>query len=137
MSLQKGRDLLLKIADNQTEPAFVTVAGLRARSISFNAKSVDVTDSESAGWRELMGQTGLRSMAVTGQGIFRDAASDALLREAFFTQELKNWQIVIPDFGIFSGPFLISSLDFSGNHDAEAQFGLSISSAGVIDFAAL
>jgi TP901-1 family phage major tail protein len=46
MPAQKGKDLLIKIED---EGAFVAVAGLRAREIAFNAESVDLTHSESAG----------------------------------------------------------------------------------------
>ena len=41
MAAQKGKDLLIKIADGA---GFVAVAGLKARTISLNAKSVDVTD---------------------------------------------------------------------------------------------
>ena len=53
MTAQKGKDLLLKI-DSDGAGTFQTVAGLRARRISFNAESVDVTDANSAGrWREL------------------------------------------------------------------------------------
>lgn len=83
MSAQRGKDILLKIEG--AGGAFTTVAGLRARTISLNAKTVDATDSDSAGrWRELLAGAGVKSAAVSGQGIFRDAASDALIREAFF-----------------------------------------------------
>jgi TP901-1 family phage major tail protein len=47
MSAQRGKDILLKIEG--AGGAFTTVAGLRARTISLNAKTVDATDSDSAG----------------------------------------------------------------------------------------
>ena len=47
MPAQKGKDLLVKLANGSG--AFVAVAGLRAPQIAFNAESVDVTHSESAG----------------------------------------------------------------------------------------
>lgn len=76
MAAQKGRDLLLKV-DSDGLGAFETVAGLRARTLAFNAESVDVTDSESAGqWRELLTGGGIRSARVSGSGIFKDTASD-------------------------------------------------------------
>lgn len=54
MTAQKGKDLLLKV-DTDGAGSFATVAGLRARTLAFNAASVDVTDQESAGrWRELL-----------------------------------------------------------------------------------
>ena len=85
MGAQRGKDILLKIGDGGSPEAFTAVAGLRARTISLNAKTVDATDSDSAGrWRELLAGAGVRSASVSGAGIFRDAASDALVREAFF-----------------------------------------------------
>eukprot|EP01036_Dinobryon_divergens_P041693 gene41693-55294_t len=67
MSAQKGKDLLLKAAD--AGGVFVTVAGLRARQIAFNAETVDVTHSESAGrWRELLAGAGMRRAAISGAG---------------------------------------------------------------------
>jgi TP901-1 family phage major tail protein len=135
MALQKGRDMLLKIADGE---AFVTVAGLRARTISLNARTVDVTDSESAGgWRELLSGAGVKALSVSGSGVFRDAASDALMREAFFAQSQRTWQLIVPDFGRFEGPFLIASLDYAGDHDGEATFAMTLASAGEISFVAL
>ena len=38
MSAQKGKDLLIKIADGA---AFTTVAGLRTRRLAFNTETVD------------------------------------------------------------------------------------------------
>ncbi|MDC7677250.1 phage major tail protein, TP901-1 family [Asticcacaulis machinosus] len=135
MALQKGRDMLLKIEDGA---AFVTVAGLRARTISLNARTVDVTDSESAGgWRELLSGAGVKALSVSGSGVFRDAASDALMREAFFAQAQKVWQLIVPDFGRFEGPFLIAALDYAGDHDGEATFAMTLASAGEISFVAL
>ncbi|MDC7683676.1 phage major tail protein, TP901-1 family [Asticcacaulis sp. BYS171W] len=135
MALQKGRDMLLKIHDGT---AYVTVAGLRARTVSLNAKTVDVTDSQSPnGWRELMAGAGVKALSVSGSGVFKDAASDAIMREAFFAQTARNWQIIVPDFGQFSGAFLIASLDYAGDHDAEATFALTLASAGEVVFDAL
>ncbi|HQF31768.1 MAG TPA: phage major tail protein, TP901-1 family, partial [Hyphomicrobiales bacterium] len=80
MVAQKGRDLLLKI-DADGSGGFVTVAGLRARRLAFNAETVDVTDAESAGrWRELLAGAGVRRASLSGAGIFKDAASDTLIR---------------------------------------------------------
>jgi len=135
MAAQRGKDILLKIEG--TPGAFTTVAGLRARTISLNAKTVDATDADSTGrWRELLGGAGVRSAAVSGQGIFRDAASDALIREAFFDQAARTWRLVVPDFGILEGPFLVSALEYAGDHEGEATFAISLASAGALTFGA-
>ncbi len=135
MAAQRGKDILLKI--ESAPGVFVTVAGLRARTLSLNARTVDATDADSAGrWRELLGGAGVKSAAVAGQGIFRDAASDALIREAFFDQALKTWRLIVPDFGTLEGPFLVAALEYAGDHEGEATFAISLASAGVVGFSA-
>ena len=136
MSAQRGKDLLLKAAD--AGGAFVTVAGLRARQIAFNAEAVDVTHAESAGrWRELLAGAGVRRASISGAGIFKDEASDALVRQIFFDGVIRNWQIVVPEFGTIAGPFQLSSLEYRGDHDGEVTFDLSLDSAGPLTFTLL
>jgi TP901-1 family phage major tail protein len=136
MSAQKGKDLLLKV-DADGSGTFVTVAGLRSRSIAFGAELVDVTHSESAGrWRELLAGAGARSARVSGAGIFKDAASDEIVRGYVFEGTIRSWQIVIPDFGTIEGPFQIAAFELSGRHDAEVAFELTLESAGLLTFAA-
>ncbi len=134
MAVQKGKDLLLK-CDTDGMGAFVTVAGLRARRIAFNAGAVDVTDAESAGrWRELLAGAATRSASVSGSGIFRDGASDAAVRGLFFDGAIRTWQIVIPDFGTVEGAFQISGLDYAGEHNGELTYEIALESAGELTF---
>jgi len=137
MSAQKGKDLLIKIGNGATPEVFTTVAGLRATTLAFNAQNVDVTNSDSADmWRELLAGAGVKSATISGSGVFKDAASDAALRTAFFNQALCNWQIVIPDFGTVSGPFKLASLQYEGPYDGELKLSLSLASAGALTFTA-
>lgn len=137
MTAQKGKDLLVKL-DAAGEGSFTTVAGLRTRALAFNARAVDVTHAESAGrWRELLEGAGVRSAGITGRGIFKDAASDAAVRQIFFDGAIRNWQVVIPDFGTVQGPFQITALEFSGEHDGEVSFDLALESAGEIAFSTI
>lgn len=137
MAAQKGKDLLLKV-DADGTGSFTTVAGLRSRSISFNTEPVDITHSESTGrWRELLGGAGAKSARIVGAGIFKDAASDEIVRSYVFDGTIRNWQIVIPDFGTIAGPFQIAGFDLSGRHDGEVAFEMTLESAGALTFAAL
>jgi|SRR6056297_1976615 len=136
MSVQNGKDLLVKI-DLTGDGSFETVAGLRATRVSFNAQSVDVTSLESAGgWRELLGGAGVKSAAISGSGIFRDAASDARARQLFFDGEVPAFQVVIPDFGTVEGPFQITAIEYAGSHDGEATYEIALASAGQLIFTA-
>lgn len=135
MAAQKGKDLIVKLAD--ANGAFVTVAGLRARQIALNSDVVDVTHAESAGrWRELLAGAGVRRAALSGSGVFRDAASDALVRAVFFEGAIRAWQAIVPDFGVLSGPFQIVALEYRGEHAGEVTFEIALESAGEIAFAA-
>lgn len=137
MAVQNGKDLLIKV-DLTGDGNFESVAGLRATRISFNAESVDVTSLESAGgWRELLSGAGVKSAAISGSGIFRDANSDERARQIFFDGETPDFQVVIPDFGIVEGPFQVTSIEYSGTHDGEATYELSLASAGRLIFTAI
>jgi TP901-1 family phage major tail protein len=137
MPAQKGKDLLLKL-DQTGAGTYVTVAGLRASTLAFNAETVDITHQESAGrWRELLGGAGVKSASLRGNGIFKDAASDALIRQYVFDGVIRNWQAIIPDFGVVQGPFQIASYEFAGRHDGEVTFDLALASAGELTFTVL
>ena len=137
MAAQKGKDLLLKL-DADGAGSFATVAGLRSRTFAVNTETVDITHSESAGrWRELLEGAGARNARVSGAGIFKDAATDALIRSYAFNGTIRAWQIVVPDFGTIQGPFQIASFELSGRHDGEIAFEISLDSAGELAFTAM
>jgi TP901-1 family phage major tail protein len=137
MAVQNGKDLLLKI-DLTGDGQFETVAGLRATRLSFNAETVDVTSLESAGgWRELLAGAGVKSAAISGSGVFRDASTDERARQIFFAGEVPAFQVVIPAFGVVEGPFQITAIEYAGSHNGEATYELSLASAGALAFTAL
>lgn len=135
MTAQKGKDLLLKISDGGS---FVTVAGLRSKRLAFNSETVDVTDADSAGrWRELLAGAGVQRASLSGAGIFKDAQSDELIRTGFFAGTIAVWQLAIPNFGVVEGPFQITALEYTGNHDGEVTFDVALESAGALSFAVI
>ncbi|RYG30520.1 MAG: phage major tail protein, TP901-1 family [Burkholderiales bacterium] len=135
MAGQRGRDVLIKIGDGGSPETFVSVAGIRARTISLSAGLVDATTAESPlAWRELAAGAGAKRAEVAGSGVFKDAASDARMRVAYFNGEAPRFRLVIPNFGVMEGSFVISELSYSGEHDSEAGFALRLVSAGVVTF---
>lgn len=136
MGAQKGKDLLLKV-DETGSGSFVTVVGLRSKRISFGAEAVDVTDAESAGqWRELLDGAGVRRANLAGSGIFKDASSDVAVRTIFFNGSVRDWQVIVPDFGTVEGPFQVTALEYGGNHDGEIVYEIAMESAGQLTFTA-
>ena len=137
MAAQNGKDLLGKV-DMNGDGLFETIAGLRATRVSFNAESVDVTSLESqGGWRELLSGAGVKSAAISGSGVFKDAGTDERARQLFFDGETPDFQVIIPDFGIVEGAFQVTSIEYSGSYNGEATYEMSMASAGALTFTAL
>lgn len=134
MSVQKGKDLLVKV-DLDGAGVFQTLAGLRATRLTFNADTIDVTSLDSeGGWRELLTGGGVKSAAVSGSGVFRDDASDARARQLFFDGEMPVFQVIIPDLGVVEGTFQLTSLEYAGTLNGEATYEVSLASAGALTF---
>ena len=87
-------------------------------------------------WRELLDGAGIQRASVSASGIFKDAASDELVRAAFFAGAVTDCQLVIPDFGTIEGGFQITALDYAGNHDGEVTFDIALESGSALTFGA-
>ena len=79
----------------------------------------------------------MRSASISGSGVFRDEATDARARQAFFDGEVPRFQVVIPGFGTVEGPFQITGLEYAGSYNGEATYELSLASAGALSFLAV
>lgn len=136
MAAQPGSDVLIRV-DSDGSGTFVSVGGLRSKSISFNAETVDASCSDSANkWRELLEGAGFKSATITGSGIFKDTAGEEDVRGYFFTQTHPDFQFVIPDFGTVEGAFQVTGLDYAGEHNGEATYSMTFESAGELTFTA-
>jgi TP901-1 family phage major tail protein len=135
MAGQRGRDVLISIGDGGTPEAFFAVAGIRAKTISLTAGLVEATTAQSPNaWREVISGAGVKRAEIAGNGVFKDSISDALMRAAYFAGVGSNFQMTIPDFGILTGPFVITELSYGGAHDDEATFSIRLASAGQVVF---
>jgi TP901-1 family phage major tail protein len=137
MTAQRGKDMLVKIGDGGSPETFTSVAGLRTRTFSLNAREVDATHSESGGWRELLAGAGVKQASVAGSGVFLNDAAALSLRAAFFAGAARTFKLIVPGLGTMTGPFIIANLDYAGDHDGEATFSVALASAGALAFEAL
>jgi TP901-1 family phage major tail protein len=137
MTVQRGRDLLVKIK-NPNGGQFMSVAGVRSHDISLNARPVDATHADSSGrWRELLGQSGVRSARISGTGLMVSSETDRLLRTIFFNGDLAQYQIFIPDLCLMTGPFALTQMQYSGAYDGELSWRLELVSGGALNVSAL
>ena len=77
---------------------------------------------------------GVKRASLSGRGLFKDAATDELMRQTFFDGAVKNYQVVIPAFGAVTGPFQITNLEFAGEHNGEVTYDVAMESAGEVTF---
>nr|BDD46562.1 phage major tail protein, TP901-1 family [Paracoccaceae bacterium] len=139
MAKQLGRTLLLKIGDGAGSEAFTAIAGLNSKSITINNSAIDVTTPDAttpSGALFAQSLNGLKSVSVSGDGIFLDesAQEGRLNTIAMQADPVANFQLVVPDFGTYSGEFRVTSLEFGGETEGAATFSLSLESNGTVTY---
>jgi TP901-1 family phage major tail protein len=119
-------------ADVATE-SFHTLGGLRSKSLSFNSEAIDITNHGSQEWKELLDGKGLRSMSVSGSGIFDSNAALARMQSQALANAITRYQLIDADTGnAFRGAFKITSIEYAGEHNGEKTWSLSIESSGEV-----
>lgn len=140
MAKQKGRALLVKIGDGEASETFSNLCGLNSKSLTINNSSIDVTtpdcDSpDGALWTETL--SGVKSLAVSGDGFFEDSTAEARLNTiAMADDNVANFQIIVPSFGTYAGALRVASLEFGGETEGGVTYSLSLESTGAITFTA-
>lgn len=131
MAAQKGREILIKRHDGST---YVTIGGMRAKSISINgAQPADVSDSDST-WTELLAGAGLKSVSISGSGVFKDGTAENGVLTDVLADTARNYQFIVPGLGTFQGSFICNGLQYQGDHVSEVQQSMNWVSSGEVTF---
>tara|TARA_R100000278_G_scaffold122897_1_gene110394 strand:+ start:2097 stop:2522 length:426 start_codon:yes stop_codon:yes gene_type:complete len=140
MAKQLGRSLLLKIGDGGGSEVFSTLAGINSKTLTINNSAIDVTTpdaSSPAGALFASSLNGLKSFAVSGDGVFLDETAEARMNTvAMAADPVANFQVIVPDFGTYAGEFRITSLEFGGETEGGVTFSVSLESNGTVTFTA-
>lgn len=134
MAAQKGRLILVKISNGASPAIFSTVGGIRSRTITVNNEIVDITTSDEAPYRQLLADTGLRSVSISGSGVFKDDAPINEIEDLAFNGGTDEFQIVFGNGDILQGLFQVASFEYSGEHTAEQTFSITLESAAIFTF---
>ncbi|URW75452.1 phage major tail protein, TP901-1 family [Sphingomonas donggukensis] len=132
MAAEKGSAFLLKVGDGASPPAFATVAGLRTTQLSINGEMVAITHKGSGGWRELLGGAGVRSVSVSGAGVFTGSAAEARLKASALSGALDDYRLSFEGGETMTGRFLVTRLDYAGDFNGERSYTLSLESSGAV-----
>lgn len=112
---------------------FQTIGGPRSTTFSPKAAEIDITNQESSQWTELLDAAGIKSVGISGDGVFKDDITFKIARSVHLNQTLRNWQVIDNTAGDYwSGVFKLTSLEQTGGHDNEQTYSLSLSSSGPI-----
>lgn len=135
MAASKGRSFVLQIGDGATSESFNTIGGLIANTVTINNENVDMTNKDSAGWRELLEGAGTRSVSISGNGIFKDDTYGKAARTACLAGTHKNYKIIDSDTGdYFTGEFAPTTFEQSGDQNTPMNFSLTLESSGAVTF---
>lgn len=106
------------------------VAGARSDDFTLNGEPTDVTDKDSAGWRTLLAEFGVKSVSGTISGIMKNGAlaADVIAGDS----PMKSHTIAAGDIALLHGDFKLQSYSPSGAHDDAVTFDASIESSGAI-----
>ncbi|GGB30368.1 tail protein [Sphingomonas metalli] len=130
--IEKGSAFLLKIGDGQAVPVFATVAGLRTTQLSINGEAVVVTSKDSGGWRQLLSGAGVRSVSVSGAGVFTGSAAEGRIRGHALAGTIEDYRLSFEGGETLTGRFLVTRLDFAGDFNGERTYTLSLESSGQV-----
>ena len=130
MPAQKGRELVLQIDDGAG--GFETVGGFKSNNFKINGTQIDITNKDSAGFKEALSGGVNVSVEAGGGGVFMDDDAFRQVHDAALSFEHLNARIIIPDFMHYTGPFTVTELTLEGGTQDAVTYNISLSSAGAI-----
>ncbi len=132
MAAERGSAFLLKVGDGAPVPSYATVAGMRTTMLSINGDPVVITHKGSGGWRDLLPGAGVRSVSVAGSGVFTGSTAEARLTANALAGAIDDYELAFESGDRLRGKFLLTRLDYAGDHDGERTYTLALESSGTV-----
>lgn len=129
-----GRLFLLQIGDGGGSEVFTTIGGIKAASIKLNAEQIDVTDMASNDWKELLANYGIRTVSISGSGVFKNDTFEQLIRTKFLALASWNYKLIDADSHYYQGAFMIKSLEYKGSDKDAETYSITLESNGAVTF---
>ena len=117
-----GRLFLIKKAG-------VALLGLKENSVSIDGSPVDVTDKLDGGFRTFADFAGSKSLEISASGVIKD---NVLRNLAMGTGSLLLTDVVVeyPDGTRYGCNLYLASAEFSGSHEGENTYDVTLQSSG-------
>lgn len=113
--------------------SFNCFGGIKSHSFALNNEAIEITNYKSEEFRELLDKAGIRTVDLSGSGVFTDALNEQFMQDRAFDGKLINMNIVDDETGdFFSGLFKVTSMELSGEHAGEKSWTTALSSSGKV-----
>jgi TP901-1 family phage major tail protein len=132
MPAEKGSAFLLKVGDGAEPPVYATIAGLRTTQLSINGDAVVITNKGSGAWRELLSGAGVRSVSVSGAGVFTGSTAETRIKNNALSGALDDYELSFESGERMRGKFLVARLDYAGDFNGERSYTLALESSGQV-----
>jgi len=117
---------------------FTTIGGMRSKSLSMSADGIDITNQDSDEWKTMLDGAGIKSMSISGSGVYNNQTLFQSMYTKFLANELTCLMLIDASVArIYSGCWKLTSLEISGDYDGEGNFSISADSSGQIATALL
>lgn len=112
---------------------FKALGGIRSKSFAFNFGAIDITNQDSDEWTSILDQAGIRNCSVSGSGVYTNQQLFQSVFDDALDNKLKCLMLIeVKTAVLFYGCFKVTSVEVSGDYDAEGNFSLSAESSGEI-----
>lgn len=136
---RNGREMIIRRPDPGNAGQFLNVCGVLATSFQItNAANetvkIDCQNRENA--PSVTRTAGRQDRAFSGSGTFEDEENGRVVALAAENNEvLTGYQVYVPGFGVWTGDWLVTSFQFTGNADDPLAFSFDVAQAGKPAFA--
>jgi len=91
-----------------------------------------ITSKDSGGWRELLSGAGVRSVSVSGAGVFTGSVAEQRIKANALAGLLDAYELSFESGERMRGRFLVTRLDYAGDYNGERNYTLSLESSGAV-----
>jgi TP901-1 family phage major tail protein len=137
MAEAAGKDFVLQIEDTPGGGTYTTLGGLRAKTFTRTHEGIEITNHGSNQDKTFLDAAGIRSMGVSGSGIFDRSATLHRVVDNCAAGTLTNFRLIDSGSGgrTYTGSFHISQFEESGEYNGAVEYNVSLESSGAITVA--
>lgn len=114
---------------------FKSIGGIRSKSMDESFEGIDISNEDSDEWKTILDQAGMRSLAISGDGVYTSSTMFQTLNDNARLNKLQCLMIVdFKTMRLIECCFKVTALGKSGGHDGEASFSITAESSGTPTF---